>query len=137
MNMGGGRYSEVAGLFHSPDDLEQAISTLTSSGWDRAELSLLAHHHLLLPEHVDEDTAELADDPQADRQGPVSDTDMRQGRTLVAGTQGLTAAITASCEAGGHPATITRQNCVCRFADTSRQRIMTGSNRGVEEPKPR
>lgn len=96
MNAGDEGYREVVGLFHAPDDLEQAISTLTSSGWNHAELSILAQHKLLLPEHVDEDSAELADDPEVERRGPVSDTDVRQGRTLLAGSLGVAAAFLAS-----------------------------------------
>ena len=89
-------YHELVGLFHSPDDLEQAISTLTSSGWNHAELSILAQHRLLLPEHVSKDSAALADDPGVERRGPVSDTDVRQGRTLLAGSFGVAAAFLAS-----------------------------------------
>lgn len=33
---------EVVGIFHSPDDLEAAVDELLLSGFDRAELSLLA-----------------------------------------------------------------------------------------------
>lgn len=33
---------EVVGIFHTPEDLESAIDELLSSGFDRAELSLLA-----------------------------------------------------------------------------------------------
>lgn len=89
-------YTELVGLFHTPDDLERAISTLTSSGWDHAELSLLAQSNVLLPEHVDEHTADLADDPEAERQQPVSETDVRQGRTLVTGMASVAAAFVAS-----------------------------------------
>lgn len=89
-------YHELVGLFHSPDDLEQAISTLTSSGWNHAELSILAQHKLLLPEQVEEGSSELANDPGVERRGPVSDTDVRQGRTLLAGISGVAAAFLAS-----------------------------------------
>lgn len=89
-------YHELVGLFHNPDDLEQAISTLTSSGWDHADLSMLAPHGLLAPEPVDEQATDIADNPDAKRGVPLSDTDMRQGRTLAASMAGVAAAFLAS-----------------------------------------
>lgn len=96
MNAQNEGYHELVGLFHSPDDLEKAIGTLASSGWNRAELSILAQQKLLVPEHMDEGSAALADDPDVERRGPVSDTDVRQGRTLLAGSLGVAAAFLAS-----------------------------------------
>jgi hypothetical protein len=89
-------YAELVGLFHSCDDLENAISTITSSGWDRASLSLLTQHHLLESEHLDASMHALADDPESERRPPISDTDVRQGRTMLAGMAGVTAAFLAS-----------------------------------------
>lgn len=89
-------YTEVVGVFHSLDDLEQAINDLTSSGWNRAELSLLAQKKVLVPEEVADDTAALADDSDSERQVPVSETDLRQGRALLTGMAGVTAAFVAS-----------------------------------------
>jgi hypothetical protein len=96
MNTGQQGYREIVGLFHSQEELERAISWLTSSGWHRAELSLLAQQTLLTPDRLEEETEELADDPSAERQAPVTDTDVRQGRTLAAGTAGVAAALLAS-----------------------------------------
>jgi hypothetical protein len=96
MNSSEHGYHELVGLFQAPDNLEKAISTLTSSGWDHADLSMLAQHKLLVPESVDEESTDLADDPEAERRAPVSDTDVRQGRTLAAGTLGVAAAFLAS-----------------------------------------
>src|SRR5690606_25785415 len=96
MNVREQGYHELVGLFHNPDDLEQAISTLTSSGWNRADPSMLAPQSLLEPQSLDEESTELANDPETDRSAPVSDTDMRQGRTLAAGMAGVAAAFLAS-----------------------------------------
>lgn len=89
-------YREIVGLFHSEEDLERAISWLTSSGWHRAELSLLAQQTLLTPDRLDEETEEIADDPEAGRHAPLTDTDLRQGRTLAAGMAGVAGAFLAS-----------------------------------------
>src|SRR5690606_16484070 len=51
---------------------------------------------MLVPDHVDADTEKLADDPRADREAVVSDTDIRQGRTMAASTIGIAAALLAS-----------------------------------------
>lgn len=93
---GGRTYTEVVGLLRSSRDLEEALAAFTSSGWDRADLSLLARHNVLLPEHLRTDTVELADNPAAERASPVSHTDVRQGRALAAGIIGLAAAFAAS-----------------------------------------
>ncbi|MQA64695.1 MAG: hypothetical protein GEU76_02155 [Alphaproteobacteria bacterium] len=92
----GSTYNEVVGLLRSSRDLEAALAKFTSSGWDRADLSLLARHNVLLPEHLRTDTVELADNPAAERASPVSHTDVRQGRALATGMIGVVAAFAAS-----------------------------------------
>jgi hypothetical protein len=92
----GSTYNEVVGLLRSPRDLENALGMFTSSGWDRADLSLLARHNVLLPEYLRTDTAELAGNPVAERASPVSHTDVRQGRALATGMIGVVAAFVAS-----------------------------------------
>ena len=89
-------YREIVGTFHNSEDLERAVSALGSAGWDRSEMSLLAQHGVLFPEHVQANTRKLADDPDADRDAVISDPDIRQGRTLAASTIGLAAAFLAS-----------------------------------------
>lgn len=42
-----GLLREAVAIFHEPDDLEAAIDDLLSSGFDRAELSLLAGEHVV------------------------------------------------------------------------------------------
>lgn len=87
---------EIVGTFPSPEALENAVAEITSAGWDRSELSILAQHSVLGEEHVPGDSGRLADDPQTDHQAVVTDTDVRQGRTLAAGTLGVVAAFVAS-----------------------------------------
>ena len=89
-------YRELVALFTDVDDLEEAISTLTGSGWDHAELSLLAQEGLLSTTHVVSPTDEIADDDHTHRQPPLGDTDVRQGRTLAVGMAGVAAAFLAS-----------------------------------------
>jgi hypothetical protein len=95
--MAQGMLREVVGTFQSADALEGAISALTSAGWDRSLLSLLAQQDATgagaLPGR---DTRTIADDPHAARAAVVSDTDVRQERTLLAGMAGVIAAFVAS-----------------------------------------
>jgi hypothetical protein len=65
---------EVVGVFHNPEDLESAIDELLSSGFDRAELSLLASEDAVatkLGGHY-RPAGELADDPTVPRAAFVS-----------------------------------------------------------------
>jgi hypothetical protein len=87
---------EVVGTFDSADALEEAISALTSSGWDRAQLSLLAPRGSVAEHLPGRDTRALADDPRAARQAVISDTNLRQERALLAGMAGVIAAFVAS-----------------------------------------
>jgi hypothetical protein len=89
---------EAVGTFHSEEALEAAVSALASAGWDRARLSILAAESVLAP-HLpasDKSTEAAADDPQALRGSVVSDTDMRQGRTLASSMAGVVAAFGAA-----------------------------------------
>jgi hypothetical protein len=89
--------NEVVGLFRSPESLEAAISALTSSGWDRSELSLLAQKGAFDPKPpIGRETAEqAADDPRTSRAPVVSEPDIRQGRTLATSLAGVAAAFIA------------------------------------------
>lgn len=87
---------EVVGLFRSADALESAISALTSAGWDRAELSLLAQKGAFEHAPVTADTVRAGDDPSTERAPVVSGTDIRQGRTLATSMAGVIAAFVAS-----------------------------------------
>lgn len=89
---------EAVGTFRSEEALEAAVSELTSSGWDRARLSIVAAQSVLAP-HLppSEKSAEAAaDDPSVERAAVVTDTDMRQGRTVVSSMAGVIAAFGAA-----------------------------------------
>ncbi len=112
--------SEAVGIFHRAEDFQDAIDELLSSGFHRAELSLLAsrsavaeklHHHY-------RDTKALADDPEVPRSAYVSTEAIGDaegaliggffyvGATLAAGAVlasggTLAAAIAATAAAGG------------------------------------
>lgn len=89
---------EIIGVFHSVDDLEAAINGLASEGFDRADMSILGEEHVLSGDvsALVQDTQRLADDPQAPRQAIISDTDIRQGRTLATSLAGVVAAFVAT-----------------------------------------
>jgi hypothetical protein len=109
---------EVVGVFHSPEHLESAIDELLNSGFDRAELSLLASEDAVakkLGGHY-QPTNTLADDPAAPRAAFVSSAAIGDaegaligGLAYVGATVGaivmsggaLGAAITAAVLAGG------------------------------------
>lgn len=65
---------EVVGVFHTPEDLESAIDELLSSGFDRAELSLLASETAVAEKlgGYYREASELADDPNVPRAAFVS-----------------------------------------------------------------
>jgi outer membrane lipoprotein SlyB len=65
---------EAVGVFHNPDSLQEAIDELLSSGFDRAELSLLAGEHAVEENlgHRYRKVGELEDDPRVPRTAYVS-----------------------------------------------------------------
>ena len=65
---------EVVGVFHTAEDLESAIDELLSSGFDRAELSLLASEDAVATklDGYYRPVTELADDPAVPRSAFVS-----------------------------------------------------------------
>jgi hypothetical protein len=65
---------EVVGIFHRTEDLELAIDDLLSSGFDRAELSLLAAEHVVEERlgHKYRKVSLLADNPVIPRVAFVS-----------------------------------------------------------------
>jgi hypothetical protein len=87
--------SEIVGLFHSAEALEKAVSELASAGWDRAEMSLLGAPELLgQANHHAADR--VARNPEAPQSPVISKDDVRQMRTLTAGTAGVVAAFLAA-----------------------------------------
>ncbi|MGE0747074.1 MAG: hypothetical protein AB7K86_17590 [Rhodospirillales bacterium] len=75
---------EMTATFQSAESLEAAVNELTTHGWDRADLSMLAQRDL------------LDDKPVAEHAAVVSDSDIRQTRTMAAGMAGVVAAFVAS-----------------------------------------
>jgi hypothetical protein len=89
--------NEIAALFHSSEALEAAINDLSSAGWDRSEMSLLAQKNVLAPEPPQEGTMqEAAAGPEEGKSAVVSDSDVRQGRTLATSLAGVIAAFAAT-----------------------------------------
>jgi hypothetical protein len=99
---------EAVALFDDAAGLEQAVSELRSRGFDHADLSLLAPD--ALAERPDASAERMADDPATRRQGPVTETDIRQERALGTGMAATVAGFAAagfSVATGGLlPATI-------------------------------
>ncbi|HEX5237968.1 MAG TPA: hypothetical protein VFW39_05840 [Sphingomicrobium sp.] len=64
----------MVGVFHKPEDLESAIDELLSSGFDRAELSLLAREAAVAEKlgGFYREAGEMADDPAVPRAAFIS-----------------------------------------------------------------
>jgi hypothetical protein len=89
--------AEIVALFRSPEALEAAINDLSSAGWDRSEMSLLAQKSVLAPDPPQEGTMrEAAAAPKEGKSAVVSDSDVRQGRTLATSLAGVIAAFAAT-----------------------------------------
>jgi outer membrane lipoprotein SlyB len=65
---------EAVGVFHDSDSFQEAIDELLDSGFDRAELSLLASEHAIEAKlgHRYRKVAELEDDPRVPRTAYIS-----------------------------------------------------------------
>ncbi|MGE0724951.1 MAG: hypothetical protein AB7O45_11280 [Alphaproteobacteria bacterium] len=95
---GSPQFEELVGTFHSAEQLEAAIDELTRSGWDRADLSLLASDGVIAP-HLPPATPppSIADDSDAtEKASVVKEDDVRQGRTLAVSLTGVIAAFAAA-----------------------------------------
>jgi hypothetical protein len=94
MNDGTPTYdNEIVAIFHSPEQLDAAVSDLCSSGWDRAELSLLGRKNELTP---NADAKDIAGNSVAPRAAVATDTDERQDAVLAGSLAGVAAAFVAS-----------------------------------------
>ena len=73
------RVCEVVGIFHTTDDLESAVEELLSSGFDRAEISLLASESSVAEKLGGNyrSAEEMADDSAVPRTAFVSTAAMR------------------------------------------------------------
>jgi hypothetical protein len=98
------RACEVVGVFQSAEDLESAIDELLSSGFDRAELSLLASEDAVaekLGGHY-RPASEMADDPAVPRTAFVSTAAIGDAEGgLIGGLAYLGATVGAVVMSGG------------------------------------
>jgi hypothetical protein len=97
---------EVVGVFHTAEDLEAAIEELLRSGFDRAQLGLLASERAIEDKlkHRYRRVTELADDPTVPRIAYVSTAAVGDAKgALIGGLTyvGATAAIGAIVMSGG------------------------------------
>ncbi len=69
---------EAVGIFHGPEELQGAIDELLGSGFNRAELSLLASEAAVVEKlgHLYTRVDELADDPEVPRAAYVAGEDI-------------------------------------------------------------
>ena len=95
---------EVVGVFHKADDLESAIDELLSSGFDRADLSLLASEGAIVEKlggHY-QPASEMADDPAVPRTAFVSTAAIGDAKGgLIGGLAYLGATVGAVVMSGG------------------------------------
>jgi hypothetical protein len=101
---------EVVGVFHKAEDLESAIDELLSSGFDRAELSLLASEEAVANKLGGDyrPASEMADDPAVPRAAFVSAAAIGDAEGALMGGLayiGATVAIGAVVMSGGALAT--------------------------------
>lgn len=89
---------EAVAYFDTAEDLEAAIDGLLSSGFDRAELSLLAADHAVVDKlgHAYRKIKELEDDPQAARCCYVSRESLGDAEGALIGTPLFVAASAAA-----------------------------------------
>jgi hypothetical protein len=97
---------EVVGVFHESDDLESAIEELLSSGFDRAELSLLASDAAVANKlgGYYRPVREMADDPAVPRAAFISTAAIGDAQgALIGGLAyvGATVAVGAVVMSGG------------------------------------
>jgi hypothetical protein len=70
---------EAVALFDDAGQLERAVSDLQGVGFDRADISFLAHR---VVEQTPDDSRHLAESSSTPREAPVTETDIRQLRVL-------------------------------------------------------
>ncbi len=97
---------EAVGVFHEWNALQAAVDELESSGFDRAELSLLAGEQAVQDKlgHVYEKVADLEDDPDTPRAAYMARDSLTEAKTGVVGGLayvGAVAAVGAIVASGG------------------------------------
>ncbi|MCW5698819.1 MAG: hypothetical protein KIT00_03145 [Rhodospirillales bacterium] len=106
-----GSVREAVGVFHDQDSFQAAVDELLESGFDRAELSLLAGDKAVEDKlgHVYQKVAELEDDPSAPRAAYIGRDSIVEGKTGVIGGLayvGALAAVGAVVASGGSLAAV-------------------------------
>ena len=88
---------EAVAVFDDPKTMQQALSDLQGSGFDRADISFVARDSYLKGHLAQDyrDVHQAEDDPKAQRATPVEETDIRQRRTLEVSTGATIAAFAA------------------------------------------
>ncbi len=128
---------EAVGVFDDVETLQAAIDELESSGFDRAELSLLAGEHVVEEKlgHLYEKVSELEDDPKVPRAAYVSTETIGDAEgALIGGLMyvGATAAAGAIVATGARlPPPAGRRR---REGCTMRMRRMFGTKRYCSYP---
>ena len=93
-----GSTREAVAVFETVETLQEAIDELQSSGFDRAELSLLAGEHAIEEKmgHVYTKTEELEDDPRVPTVASLSTESIGDAKGALIGTPMYIAACTAA-----------------------------------------
>lgn len=93
-----GSHRVVAALFDDANKLTDAVHSLTTHGFDRAQLSMLAHTGGPLDEHppIDSSSEATALSEARSVEAAITDTDVRQLRNLGTGTAAAIGGIAAA-----------------------------------------
>jgi hypothetical protein len=139
---------EAVSVFHSAEDLQQAIDALLSSGFHRSALSLLASEAEVVAKlgHIYRKTADLAADPQVPRIAYVSPEAIGDGQGAViaalmyvsagiligpaAAARGSFAALAAAAALGGAAAGLLGTWLASLIGDHHARRIQEHLDRG-------
>lgn len=89
---------EAVAVFSDPDKLGAAVSDLQGHGFDRSEISVMAKDDPLAGHTAEAyaDIRQAAEDPGAERQAVVGQTDLQQGRILGTSLASVIAAFAAA-----------------------------------------
>lgn len=90
-------YREAVGVFHHWSNLRSAVDELLLSGFDRAEISMLAGEKVVEQKlgHVYRRVSELEDDPDAPRIAFVGSDSLTEGKASAVGALGYVGAVAA------------------------------------------
>jgi len=90
-------YCEAVGVFHQWANLQAAVDELTTRGFDRGEISMLASEAAVQQKlgHVYHRVSELEDDPDAPRIAFVGRDSLTEGKASAIGTLGYVGAVAA------------------------------------------